>query len=237
MKKGKILERRSYRLRCLRNWALAALVLFLMWMGAGYPLPRPMEFQRMERQRLLHPSQILLEVEGGRSGDDDLALGVTEDHVHTFNLDLNRLIVWERQGDRPTLVPLPGETRYREGWNSYLASSLAAVDAPAEAAAATVTIELTYNGVINDRPVDWAETYVLEGEQRGDCWFFQFIRHHAGEGSLEEEAEDYWLASLTSRLTYYPTEDLPSYTLEFFDSEGESLGRYEDTFRLVGWRE
>ena len=109
--------------------------------------------------------------------------------------------------------------------------------APAEAAAATVTIELTYNGVINDRPVDWAETYMLEGEQRGDCWFFQFIRHHAGEGSLEEEAEDYWLASLTSRLTYYPTEDLPSYTLEFFDSEGESLGRYEDTFRLVGWRE
>ena len=29
MKKGKILERRSYRLRCLRNWALAALVLSL----------------------------------------------------------------------------------------------------------------------------------------------------------------------------------------------------------------
>ena len=37
MKKGKILERRSSRLRCLRNWALAALVLFC-WQGSIYLL-------------------------------------------------------------------------------------------------------------------------------------------------------------------------------------------------------
>ena len=47
-----------------------------------------------------------------------------------------------------------------------------AVDAPEGSASARVTMELTYLGEINGVDIDWSDTYVVEGEQMGVCWFF-----------------------------------------------------------------
>ena len=228
----KIIQRRTYRRRCIRNLVLSALLLLLIWTAAGYPLPASLAMGRLEDRYLLEHARRVLEIDGTMGGDSDMVVGVTDRHVHTFRLDRESLTVWERRGTEPTLVPLPDRTRYQQKGGSYLAPALVAVDAPEGAASARVTMELTYLGEINGVDIDWSDTYVVEGEQMGVCWFFQLT--YKNEYDRETEAflaEDSWLGFTSPFLL--SSRSRPPYTLEFFDAGGESLGTFTGTMDLV----
>lgn len=228
----KIIQRRTYRRRCIRNFVLSALLLLLIWTAAGYPLPASLAMGRLEDRNLLEHARMVLEINGTMGGDSDMVVGVTDRHVHTFWLDRESITVWERRGTEPTLVPLPDRTRYQKKGGSYLAPALVAVDAPDGAASARVTMELTYLGEINGVDVDWSDTYVVEGEQMGVCWFFQLTHKYDRDGvSAASLAEERWLDFSSPFL--FPYKGLPPYTLEFFDAEGESLGTFTGTMDLI----
>ena len=227
MRRKKPLERRTYRRRLIRNGILCLVLVLVLWIVRYYPLPQSMALRRLERQMLLEHSTIVLETDDNKNDGYALLLGVTEDHIHAFDLwrmTFRRLTIWDRKGDEPTLVVLPRQVRYWTGEEFAEAPKLAAVDVPQEAASARLTMTLTYDGAINGLPVCWERTYVMEGVKEEGCFLFQLTcQEKSGDTALEEQAEAYWLGSLPSRLTEAVQQDQISYALEFFDGSGQVI--------------
>lgn len=226
MRRKKPLERRTYRRRLIRNTVLCLLLVLVLWITSYCPLPQAMALRRLERQMLLEPSAIVLETDNNKNDGCALLLGVTEDHIHAFDLwkTASRLIVWDRKGEEPTLVVLPRQVRYWTGEEFAEAPKLAAVDVPQEAASARLTMTLTYDGAINGLPVRWARTYVMEGVKEEGCFLFQLTcQEESGDTALEEQAEAYWLGVSPSCLTEAVQQDQIPYTLEFFDDSGQVI--------------
>ena len=225
-KRKKLPDRRAYRRRTLRNLLLAAIAVFLLWMEAGYPLPQQMNFRRMERQRLLDRSEILMEVRGRMPGDRDILLGVTANHVHAAVPELGTLVVWDRAGTSPTLVALPEAVRYQERANSYLGPAFAAVDPPAGTASArlTLTLPMKAEGETEGQPLAWDEVYTVEGEPMGECFLFRLVNHYDRTGDQpEDRAESYWFDPVSPFSHKFAPNQMPLYTLSFYGGDGALL--------------
>lgn len=226
MRRKKPLERRTYRRRLIRNGVLCLLLVLVLWIMSGYPLPQAMALRRLERQMLLEPSTIVLETDDNENYGYALLLGVTEDHIHSFVLrgGDGSLTIWERKGEEPTLVVLPRQVRYWTGEEFAYAPKLAAVDVPQAAVSARLSMTLTFEGTINSSPVNWERTYVMEGVREGSCYLFQLTyQGEPGGTTLSEQAEHYWLRSSPYPLTRELRQEKISYTLEFFDAGGQVL--------------
>ena len=202
---------RRHRFRAIRNLLAAVLLLVLPWYALGCPLPaREMEMHRSERVCLIDPSTIVFscESEGERMlGDPLMLVGVskrtvqTSSRTHMFN-------IWPKNMDGATLVALPSELEYKPN----MVVGLVAVEPPALAERAKLTMDLTAFVTEGEeeekvfrlrRP---EESYSIEGKREGAVFLFQLM-----------ESDRIALDNL------FHTTDLPPYTLEFFDKDGNLL--------------
>ena len=225
MRRRKPLERRTYCRRLIRNGVLCLLLALALWTVTGCPLPQTMALRRLERQMLLEPSTIVLKTDDNENDGYTLLLGVTEDHIHSVALrDGNgKLLLWERKVEEPTLVVLPQQVRHWTGEKFAYAPKLAAVDVPQAAVSARLSMTLTFEGAINSSPVNWEQTYVMEGVREGSCFLFQLTYQEERNTALGEQAEQYWLGSSPYQLTRELRQEKISYTLEFFDDGGQVI--------------
>lgn len=197
---------RKHRLRGVRNLLAAALLLALLWWIDGCPLPtREMEFHRYERQSMIGESAIVFTCEGegermipGR--DPVMLVGVSEKTVQTYSRT-HPFNIWPKNEDGATLVVLPSELEY-----DPLVVGLAAVEPPARAECARLTIDMAHYTNSGEETV-----FTLEGKREGAVFLFR----------LEEDCEPSRPLALDS---FFHTTSLPPYTLEFFTGEGVPVG-------------
>ena len=211
--------RKKNRFRALRNLAIAALLLVFIWYLGGCPLPTlEMELHRAERQALAEESRVVWAYQGKQYNDRDILVGLAGSSVHTYS-QFGRLALWPRSVEEPTLVVLPERTRYAVQGGSYLAPAFLAVDPPARAESARLTMDL--NGVVVwSSPV---EPYVMGGEKAGGVFFFQLDYQHTSSQSSALSDDE---ATAFSVLYFHPEPNTLAYcpyTLEFFDATGELL--------------
>lgn len=195
---------RKYQLRTLRNLAVTALLLALLWWTVDCPLPTAeMELHRAERQRMMERSTVIFQyqdvdlsqlnqemlLEDGFTvknayrdqlfDQPDVVVGVTDQHI-LFLMAQGRFCSWPRRQEGPTLVVLPTQTRYRTEDGFSLAPGLLAVDPPPLAESARLTLSLDYLALYHSDS-SWPEHYDIEGVQLGPVFFFQLERHHLGD--------------------------------------------------------
>lgn len=202
--------RRGYRRRILLDLLVFLLLMALQWGGAGYPLPEGLLFRSMERQRLLEPSEVVLETEV--SGGWPVTVGLTDHRIHAAATTLNRFYSWDRTGE-PQLILLPG---LADGTPVF-----AAVDVPAGAAAADLTMELSLQGQVNADAVDTAAVYTAEGTAAGSLFLFTLEPRADDPDSILGKAESFWFLNGWYDVCY---RDLPSYTVTFYGADGQILG-------------
>lgn len=196
---------RKHRLRGVRNLLLAALLVVLIWWVKDCPLPtREMEFHRYERQSMIDESTIVFscESEGERmipGRDPVMLVGVSEKTVQTCS-QTHRFNIWPRNPDGATLVVLPSELEY-----DPMVAGLVAVEPPARAESARLTINMTYYTNGNEETI-----CTLEGEKEGAVFLFRL-------------AEEWELDHPLALMSIFYTTNLPPYTLEFFSADGTLL--------------
>ncbi len=216
------------RLRAVRNGMIAALLLLFIWRASDCPLPTlEMELHRSERQALAEESRVVWEYRGTQYNDSDMLVGLSRAYIHTYT-ESGRLTLWPRSVEEPTLVVLPERTRYAVQGGSYLAPAFLAVDPPALAESARLTMTISYSDSEGSAMLE-DEIYRMEGVEQGGCFFFQLemkYRPLSGDASEEmynlqrhEEGALWFFVTAFSpdELAYYP------YTLEFFDYAGNLI--------------
>lgn len=190
---------RNHRFRAIRNLLLTALVLTVLWWYWRCPLPTPeMELHRGERQNLLDRSTVVLTTEReseGRLGDHTILVGVSKHTIQT-SYRTSRFNVWPKNPEGSTLVALPSYLQSRP----MITVGLAAVEPPARAVRARLTLDMTAH--------EQGTVYMVEGERDGAVFLFR----------LEEPPERGQVL-----LELLETTDLPPYTLEFFGADGTLL--------------
>ena len=201
--------RRGYRRRILLDLAIFLLLMALRWGGAGYPLPEGQLFRSMERQRLLEPSEVVAETKV--AGGWPVTVGFTDHRIHAAATTLDRFYSWDRTG-KPQLILLPG---LADGTPVF-----AAVDVPAGAAAADLTMELSLQGQINADVVDTAAVYTAEGTAAGSLFLFTLEPRADDPDSILGKAESFWFLNGWYSARY---RDLPPHTLTFYDAGGGAL--------------
>ena len=222
--------RRKHQRQVLINLlAIAVLALFL-WVHEGCHLPTlEMELHRTERQRLMEKSRVIWTYEGRAYNDRDMLVGVTGNGVHAYS-EVYGLDIWPRSVAEPTLVILPDRTRYIDS-GSLLAPALLAVDPPAGAGSATLTIDLSplfegyedYNGL--------GEVYTIHGELQESVFFFQLAMNYIhGVNGQYGNLDSLELSVFRYIVNYGSPEELEScpYTLEFFDGSGTLIAAYDN---------
>ena len=202
---------RKHRLRAARNLLAAGVLLVFFWWCCDCPLPtREMELHRREREYLIDQSTVVLtiESEGERMlGDPVMLVGVSKRTVQTSSRT-HRFNVWPRNPDGATLVVLPSELEYKPN----MIVGLAAVEPPALAERAKLTMDLTAFVTEGEEEEEVfrlrrpEESYSIEGKREGAVFLFQLT-----------ESDRIALDGL------FHTTDLPPYTLEFFDKDGNLL--------------
>lgn len=214
---------RKYRRRVLRNLLIAAFLLLLLWREAGYPLPTlEMELHRWERQLLREESEVIWTYDWGAQGGWDMLVGISGSAV-TASCGRSRPAFWPRSGDRAVLFPLPEVTRYTAQDTVLFVPGFLAVDLPAGAERARLTLELAL-GPDPSEPTDW-EAYVLEGERQGEAFFFQLSCHHYVDGSGQSDLETQEERAFSQLSASARNGDFPGipWHLEFFDGAGGLL--------------
>lgn len=195
---------RRHRLRAARNLIAAGVLLVFFWWCCDCPMPtREMELHHHEREYLIDQSSVVLTIESeeeGRLGDPVMLVGVSKRTVQTSSRT-HRFNVWPRNPDGATLVVLPSELQYRP----TLIAGLAAVEPPALAERAKLTMDMAHY------TNDGVQTIcTIEGERRDGVFLFRL-------------AEDWDPDHPLALMTIFHTTDLPPYTLEFFDKDGNLL--------------
>ena len=210
--------KRRHLFRAGRNFLLAALAALLIWSMKGYPLPMEMAFRRYERQSLAERSEILWTYKGTRAGDRDMLVGLSSRYVHVWHPN-GYVLLWPRQ-EGGTLVVLPEEIRYADGFSSYLAPAFLVPDPPEGAETARLTITLSNEG--------WSEDYIVEGERQGQVFFFQMKMRHRDDAHSQDETNAFiWVTINLSHHMLYPC------TVEFFDGAGEFLSVIQPDSRMT----
>lgn len=213
------------RRRAIRNLIHAFLLLTAAWYCCGSPLPSlKMELHRAERQNLLPESRVVWTYNAKTYGDRDMIVGISTDTIHTYG-ESQGFFIWPRSKDTATLVLLPEAVRYNIKAHSLLDCAFLALDPPAEAHTARLTLTV---GADFDTSID----YVMESTAENGLFFFQLERqYYAYGGGLDgmEGFEEQFLFDLRHPATVmngtaaqqfqkqYP------YTLEFFDAEGKLI--------------
>lgn len=221
------------RNRALRNLAIAAALCFATWLLLGAPLPtQTLRMHRAERQNLVERSQIVwryhrwgdLNDSGYFSEGTYTLVGVTPVTVYTY---MWRLEAWARNPDGPTLVGLPMYLDWPGGVGGT--RGLLAVDPPAgaESARLTLTLEIEY-GFETDR-MWYSEEYQEEAVRDGECFFFTLTRHHPD--NVEDPLWGPEHALFSGWESKYDGEGYfaAPYTLEFFDRDGVLIGSWENS--------
>lgn len=205
-----------HRRRFLRNLFLVLIFSLILWYAEGCPLPtQEMELHRWERQRLAPESTVVWSYQGRQGSDRDLMVGVSPDYVHAY-AENYRLVLWPRSKDAATLVVLPDRTRYTVQGGSYLGPALLAVDPPSQAESAQLVMTVSYRDSRGSSMLE-NETYQMEGEKQGSCFFFQLQLKRDGNNSEEGALWFFVDAFSPDDLSLYP------YTLTFYDSDGDLL--------------
>lgn len=201
--------RRGYRRRILLDLLVFLLLMVLRWGGAGYPLPEGLLFRSMERQRLLEPSDVVLETEvsGGRSA----TVGLTDNRIHAAATNWDVFYRWERTG-KPQLVLLPAEPRET--------IALAAMDVPEGTASARLELTLCLRDAGKWNPAGLSLHYTVEGVRTGGGFLFTPEPQADTADSDLAQTEDFLLDYGYYAYLY---RDLPSYVLTFYDAEGAVL--------------
>ena len=216
-----------HRRRFLRNLFLILIFSLILWYAKGCPLPtQEMELHRWERQRLAPESTVVWSYQGKRSGDRDMLVGVTGNGIHAYS-EVYGLDIWPRSVAEPTLVILPHETRYTVQGGSYLGPALLAVDPPAGAESAQLTLDLSSS---------WGEEYVFtETAEREESGLFFFQLYPSGGSDLEDGMSIQIWSDFSGLSTFagygrYGEENWEwfPYTLEFFDGSGALIGTYDN---------
>lgn len=197
---------RKHRLRAVRNLAAAALLLAVFWWLYGCPLPTgEIRFRSSARQFLLEESDIVfLSRQSGIQGEIKnpvMLVSVGERTVQTYSdYAYTRMFpfdVWPRNPAGATLVVLPTELADK----NRLAVGLVAVEPPASAERAVLTMRLQRDGeeaVVTNEGEHWDAVFLFRLERGGDV-------------------------SYGMQRTLFNTTDLPPYTLEFFGEDGALL--------------
>lgn len=220
--------RKRNRFRAVRNLIITWLLLLLIWYSSGCPLPTlEMEMHRSERQMLAAQSHVVWRYQGRQYSDRDILVGLSDDSIHTYS-EVGRLTVWPRSVKEPALVVLPERTRYTVQGGSYLAPSFLAVDPPALAERARLTMTISYSDSEGSTMLE-DQIYRMEGVGQGGCFFFQLeMKYEPLSGDASEEMYDlqrheegalwFFMTGFSpGELAYVP------YTLEFFDSAGNLI--------------
>lgn len=193
---------RKRRFRAFRNLLIAVLFLAAAWWSMGSPMPtRTMELHRSEEVYLIDRSTIVFscESEGERMlGDPVMLVALSKRTIQTYS-DTHPFNVWPRNPEGATLVALPSELEYEPA----LVAGLVAVDPPALAETAQLTIDVTGGE---------GPARTVSGEKSGAVFLFRL-----------EETEDQPLDRL------FHTTELPPYTLTFFAPDGTMLETTADT--------
>lgn len=214
---------KRHKLRFARNLLISALLALFLWYVNGCPLPtREMEMHREERQVLAEESRVVWSWKNTSSlSNPDLLVGVTRDSVRTYPGLSN---VWPRNISTPTLVPMyrPIQFFARGGlFNVSEALVLVAVDPPPQAETARLTLDL---GKLADRPLGDKLRYTVEIPREGDVFPFFVKKEHDTPSDPLCDEEDTAFSSLSFLCPDYMP--LISYTLEFYDAGGASVGTY-----------
>ena len=193
------------------NLGIIVLAGLWLWGMAGYPLPTvEMEFRRLERQKLLPASQILLTMEERRGEDDPytVVVGTWEEQVTVGYLFHRR---WGRSWldlmpleERSTPVPLDVVSSRTDGsGNEQMGNSILFLQVPEEAASAQVLVGRRESGQLDNRRKAWGEQlengvwlfWLESGEEMHDemalsqadraleRWTYELILHR-GDGSV-----------------------------------------------------
>lgn len=224
--------RKQHRIRVLRNIAIILLLAAVIWAIEGYDLPTmEMEMHRAERRHMIEESRVIWEYKGKQYRDRDMLVGLGPKYVTTYHESYSADF-WPRSVEEPTLVLLPEGTRYSpdNSFNSYLDPAFLAVDAPARAQSARLSVLLDYN--------EFSEVYTAQGEKQGSVWFFQLERRYyaVNENSTEaERTRHHNEESAFNTLEFFSSSDhfYTPCTLEFFDKDGALIS----TLKLNGGAE
>lgn len=217
--------RKKHRIRTLRNTVIILLLAAAIWATEGYDLPTmEMEMHRSERQHMIEESRVIWEYKGKQYRDRDMLVGLGPQYVTTYH-ESYAADFWPRAVEEPTLVLLPESTRYSPDGkgHSYLDPAFLAVDAPARAQSARLSILLDYD--------NWAEVYAMAGERQGAVWFFQLEQRYRNlpeDATWEEKRCGDMEESAFSLISFAGPEyfGIPC-TLEFFDKGGALISTLE----------
>lgn len=187
---------RKNRLRFLRNLAALLLVLTVVWWLYGCPLPDRMDFRRWERQVLLPPSEIVLELDQTQTIWGPAYVGLSGDRAAGYCGGFGEAYALP---DGPGLIPLPFLVlRDAFGWPDYAVGLVAVCPPePAESAHLTVTNHLG--------------TFTAGGWRQDAAFIFAISPEPDEDGATHISSTDWEPDKLT-------------YRLEFFDAAGASLG-------------
>ena len=199
----------GYRRRILLDLVVLLAAGALLWGGAGFPLPRGMTFRAMERQRLLEPSEVVLETEV--SGGWPVTVGLTDNRIHAAATTLDRFYSWDRTGE-PQLILLPSEPSET--------IALAAVDVPEGTVSARLDLTLCLRDAGKWNPAGLSLHYTVEGVRTGGGFLFTPEPQADTADSDLAQTEDFLLDYGYYAYLY---RDLPPYTLTFYDADGAVL--------------
>ena len=207
-------SRGSYRRRILLDLLVLLTAGALLWGGAGFPLPRAIAFRAMERQRLLEPSEVVLETT--LPSGTEVTVGVTDTHIHAAATGLDRFCRWERTGE-PQLILLPAESRET--------ITLAAVDVPEGTASARLELTLCFLQNWTWDPTGISGRYDLTGTAAGELFLFTPQAQYSDEDSERNLSERMWLEYGYCSIAY---QDLPPYVLTCYNADGQVLAVCEN---------
>ena len=209
--------RRKHQKRVLINLLVIAVLALFLWVYHEYPLlTQEMEFHRTERRMLMEESQVIWEDEGRALSNRIIVAGTTASQVHTYGSVYNEMIIWPKAKKEPTLVVLPDLLMDRtQHGDRELCPAFLAVDPPARAENATLTITISYSDSLGNVILENA-VFQMEGEKQNG-FFFQL------KAESSDEIGGLWFVvspASPDKLRDYP------YTLEFFDGGGALLATY-----------
>ena len=229
--------RRKHQKRVLINLLVIAVLALFLWVYHEYPLPtQEMEFHRTERQVLMEESQVVWVYEGQTFSDPDILVGVSPRWIHTYGeptLPGTNEALWPRTVTEPSLLILPDHLEYYpEGEPLFArrdAPALLAVDPPAEAESAQLTIDLSvFSEGRFSKGLDGWDPYVIQGEKSDPFFLFQ-VEYQYEDTPLRDQ-EDHLFLFITGFGGIIPftlrTMDEFPYTLEFFDGSGALIATY-----------
>lgn len=187
---------RRNRLRALRNLALAGALLLLVWWLYQCPLPGRLEFRRWERQVLLPPSEILLELDRDQVMSAPCYVGVSGDRAVVYQGWNGEVYPLENGSG---LVPLFFLITHDAWGQPVSAAGFAAVRPPEAAERAELTL------------ANRLGAFTAEGWRQGPVFLF----------AIRPEPDEDGRVSMSS-LDWADLERI-SYRLAFFDASGAPL--------------